>query len=205
MNLSLSPLPRTVVVLVVIGFSGVDLFIRLCPSTRCVNHFRLYSLSSWELRIYQNIVEQNKAITWTLQESLLWTHPTRLQSVAGGQKPIAYLLSKGVLCDRGITYYIHGFLEETDLFEQRERRTVICNSNRWSTVSKVACVAHTFPLKVSLFSPDTVGALSEFNGNGGEFVPKYEAPFYFGMFLKNVSVHCAGCLACGALHFHFTA
>ncbi|VDM98144.1 unnamed protein product [Thelazia callipaeda] len=60
-----------------------------------------------------------------------------------------------------------------------------CGRVKWSRqlsspIAKVWQVIRGKIFEISLFSYDTLKALSDFSGNGKEFISKYEVPFYFG-------------------------
>uniref|UniRef100_A0A1I7V9C0 PRKR-like endoplasmic reticulum kinase n=1 Tax=Loa loa TaxID=7209 RepID=A0A1I7V9C0_LOALO len=60
-----------------------------------------------------------------------------------------------------------------------------CGNLKWekrlsSPVAKAWQLSRGRIFEISLFSPETISALSDFTGNGYQFISKYEAPFYFG-------------------------
>ncbi|KAL3982575.1 Protein kinase domain family protein [Acanthocheilonema viteae] len=60
-----------------------------------------------------------------------------------------------------------------------------CGNLKWekrlsSPVARAWQLSRGKILEISLFSSETIGALSDFSGSDHQFIPKYEAPFYFG-------------------------
>uniref|UniRef100_A0A8R1XVA9 Protein kinase domain-containing protein n=1 Tax=Onchocerca volvulus TaxID=6282 RepID=A0A8R1XVA9_ONCVO len=60
-----------------------------------------------------------------------------------------------------------------------------CGNLKWekqlsSPVARVWQLSRGRIFEISLFSSETIGALSDFSGSGHQFIAKYEAPFYFG-------------------------
>uniref|UniRef100_A0AAF5RTB9 PRKR-like endoplasmic reticulum kinase n=2 Tax=Wuchereria bancrofti TaxID=6293 RepID=A0AAF5RTB9_WUCBA len=60
-----------------------------------------------------------------------------------------------------------------------------CGNLKWekrlsSPIARAWQLSRGRIFEISLFSPETIGALSDFTENGHQFIPKYEAPFYFG-------------------------
>uniref|UniRef100_A0A0R3RLQ0 Protein kinase domain-containing protein n=1 Tax=Elaeophora elaphi TaxID=1147741 RepID=A0A0R3RLQ0_9BILA len=60
-----------------------------------------------------------------------------------------------------------------------------CGNLRWerrlsSPIARAWQLSRGRISEVSLFSPETISALSDFSGSDHQFIPNYESPFYFG-------------------------